>query len=159
MNYSREELESIVAYVRRFNPEILQEDKLEVYMNKIEAELVEAGIGGDNIPKLLKCREILQAHTQHLSYLVGSYYEAKQLNESKYKERRAEITLKGSSATSGKVDAEKVDSEIKADFIASERIYKQLHSAVNSLETRDNILSQRISYLKQQFNLTQHVNH
>ncbi len=153
-----EDLEKAIAYAREFHPHLLEEDALSDYMNKINVQLDEAGYHGMDINELLECRDIVQGHEMYLNDKLPNYMEARDKQHCLYLEAKAEVASKASSAPKGKIESDKVELSLKSDYISSCSIYKRIEKAAGSLHSKDKLLSQRISFLKEEKNRNQFIN-
>jgi hypothetical protein len=132
-------------------------DNFKTYIKQVNESLKDAGEDTDDIESLLRCRSLINGHREYLGQLEASYLEAKQIAEAEYKEKRAEIVSDYKVVTKGKIEAERRDLEIKLEFIKLETTYKRIRNFYEILTNRDEILSQRISYLKEEKKLNNFI--
>lgn len=122
--------------------------KFNDYIQRVNQELTQSNVHSDNIKDLLECRDIIEGHLEYLRNISVDYYEESRIEESRYKETRAEIILAADNPTKGMRIAESQDYELKKKFIEIESKYKKIRSFVESLEGKADTLKQKISYLK-----------
>lgn len=152
-----EHIKTVIKYARNFHPELLEVDSLNSYMETVNSQLEEAGVNGDNIEDLLICRDVVQGHEFYMNDKLPNYMEARDRQYCLYLEAKAEVASKASSAPKGKIESDKMELSLKTAYISSCSIYKRVEKAASSLHSRDKLLSQKISYLKEEKNRKQFV--
>lgn len=127
------------------------------YREGVRKELRGAGIDSDDISSLLECRDLINGQLEYLRDLSSNYYEKSKEEESVYKASKAAVIGEATNPTRGKVEADAQDEQLRKEFTLYEGKYKRIRAFVDTLSDKDDILKQKISYLKSEMNLNNFI--
>lgn len=160
-NYSEDELFSLVSYTHKLYPHIIDEvvnGKLVEHQEAFKKSLDDMGFKGDDINSLLECRDALTNEEAYINALSVNYKISFNTQSALYKQNKAELIKSFTNATKGKLEAEAKELELTKDMYEAERIYRRVVVYSEWLHSKNNVLSQRISHLKNELSLNQFVN-
>lgn len=161
MEFTEEELSGIIKYAQTMYPHLIDEvvdTKLANHQENFKNELDNAGFRGDDINQLLECRDMITNEEAYVNTLAVNYKLAYSNHTALYKQNKAEVIKSFATPTKGKVEADAKELELSKEMNESESIYRRVTVYSDWLHSKNNVLSQRISHLKNEYNLNQFVN-
>jgi hypothetical protein len=116
------------------------------------------GILSDDIGSLMHCRDLLAGEIAYFSESAISSLEQMKMQDAYYRQQRTILVESESVKAKGQLKADKATPDIKKNFIAAEVLYTRIRFHLKYLEMRDDITKQKLSHLKNLWELNKFQN-